>query len=303
MESIACTIKQAVLKNKKKLKILHFIKNQTLISLGHICVFWQILFFYTPIIFLIYKGFKGIFLSHIDLAIVDFLKIEYAFICLNSIKLCLITTLSTLILGFTIAYILAFHIKKYKNFILLLIIIPFWTNFALHMYSWFYILQPSGPLNSLLKSLNLISNPINLVNSKFSVYLMMCYYYLPFMVISIYTSFEQFDFKLIEASKNLGAKSITTFFKILLPLNMKGIQTGIFLVLIPSFGEFIIPEMMGGDKTYFIGNIIALYVLNNKTQYEGIILTFLSLTLILIIAHLINKMLKKISLLISGESI
>tara|TARA_A100001015_G_C14904293_1_gene677655 strand:- start:376 stop:747 length:372 start_codon:yes stop_codon:yes gene_type:complete len=123
------------------------------------------------------------------------------------------------------------------------------------------------------------------------------------MVISIYTSFEQFDFKLIEASKNLGAKSITTFFKILLPLNMKGIQTGIFLVLIPSFGEFIIPEMMGGDKTYFIGNIIALYVLNNKTQYEGIILTFLSLTLILIIAHLINKMLKKISLLISGESI
>lgn len=297
MQNITYKSNQSTLKIKiKKPAFSSFLKKQLLISIGHICVFWQILFFYCPIILLICKGLIALSSDELKLNVIDLLKIEYVHIYLNSIALSLTTTLLTLIIGFCIAYTLVFHIKKYKNIILLLIFIPFWTNFALHMYSWFYILQPEGPLNTLLLNIKLISNPLNLVNSKFSVYLMMCYYYLPFMLISIYTSLERFDYTLIEASKNLGAKGITTFFKILLPLNMKGIKTGIFLVLIPSFGEFIIPEMMGGNTTSFIGSVISLFVMGDKTQHEGLMLTFFSLVIILSIAFLINYVLKRSSL-------
>jgi spermidine/putrescine transport system permease protein len=293
---------QAHTRKRAKPPLAHFFKKQINKSLGHLCVFWQILFFYLPLSVLVIRGAVGVFSSTNKSIVSSFFTLEYAHILLNSLFLSLTTTLVTLALGLCIAYTLAFHVKRFKKLLLLLIIIPFWTNFALHMYSWFYILQPDGPLNTLLINLHIISTPLNLTSSSFSVYLMMCYFYLPFMLICIYSSFQRFDYSLIEASKNLGAKASSTFFKILLPLNMKGIRTGIFLVLIPSFGEFIIPEMMGGDTTSYIGNVITLFALGDKTQLEGIILTFFSLVVILTIAHLINIALKKVSRLISRRS-
>ena len=294
MQRIHARIRNYSQENRAKKKFfIHFCKEQSKKSLGYLCIFWQIIFFYIPITMLIFRGINGLTLGGNKEIISTFLHYQYLYILCNSILLSAITTMATLLLGFCIAYTLAFHTKKCKKLLLMLIIIPFWTNFALHMYSWFYILQPEGPLNSALLYLHIINKPLNLTNSSFSVYLMMIYYYLPFMLISLYSSFERFDYSLIEASKNLGAKSSTTLFNVLLPLNMKGIRTGIYLVLIPSFGEFIIPEMMGGDKTTYIGNVITTFALGDKTEPESIILTLLSLIAILCIVMLVNKILRK----------
>ena len=149
------------------------------------------------------------------------------------------------LIAYPLAYFIAFRGKKYKNGLLFLLLIPFWTNFLLHVYAWFYVLEKHGFFNNILLQAGVISEPLLLLNSPFAIMIMMVYYYLPFMVLPIYSSLERFNSSLIEASFDLGATWFQTFRRIILPLTMRGIRAGFFLVYIPSFGEFAIPVAHG----------------------------------------------------------
>lgn len=242
---------------------------------------WQVLFFYLPLVFIVISSFiklseTGTFEGFTLDLITHFFTRVYLKVIASSLLLALSTALLCLIVAFPLAYFMAFRGKKFKNMLLFLLLIPFWTNFLLHVYSWFYVLDNQGFVNTLLLKFHLIEQPLRLINSLFSIMVMMVYYYLPFMVLPLYSSLERFNTSLIEASFDLGATWFQTFRRILLPLSMGGIRAGFFLVYIPAFGEFAIPELMGGDKIMFVGNVVSQYILAEGTGSLGAAFTVIS---------------------------
>ena len=199
-----------------------------------------------------------------------------------------------LAVGYPLAYFIAFAGQKFKSILLFLLIVPFWTNFLLHVYAWFFVLEKEGFLNNLLRGLGLIQEPIHFLNTMFATMIMMVYYYLPFMVLPLYSALERFDYRLIEASLDLGASSMQTFRRILLPLTLRGVRAGFFLVFIPSFGEFAIPELMGGDKRMFVGSVVSHYILGEETGSLGAAFTVVSCLILLISAIILYWLIGKL---------
>jgi spermidine/putrescine transport system permease protein len=262
---------------------------------------WQALFFYIPLLFIVFSSIvkvteagviTGVTLEKLRL----FFTPIYLRVISSSLLLALGNALICLLIAYPLAYFLAFTGKRFKNLLLFLLIVPFWTNFLLHVYAWFFVLEREGFLNNLLRAIGVIQDPLHLLNSLFATMIMMVYYYLPFMVLPIYSSLERFDVRLIEASLDLGAGWFQTFRRILLPLTLRGVRSGFFLVYIPSFGEFAIPELMGGDKQMFVGSVVAHYILGEETGSLGAAFTVVSCIALLISAVLlyllINRLLK-----------
>lgn len=258
--------------------------------IGIPAVVWQISFFYIPLLFVVFSSLiRHSFDKNISFTLDNFLylgKWFYLQVILNSFILAIIVACICILLAYPFSYFVTFHAKRFKNLYLFFLIVPFWTNFLLHVYAWFYVLEKNGVVNHLLQSLGIIKTPIPFLNSPFAIILMMVYYYLPFTVIPIYSALERFDRKLLEASLNLGASFNKTFLKILFPITMPGVRTAFFLAFIPSFGEFIIPELMGGDKTYFVGNALTLFVLGEGTEGLAAAFTIMSTIALLLGAGL-----------------
>ena len=260
---------------------------------------WQSLFFYLPLLILMVtsimkfseKGnFEGFSLS----TITPFFNKTYLKVIGFSLTLALSNAIFCLLIGFPFAYTLAFKINKYKNLFLFLLMVPFWTNFLLHVYAWFYVLEKGGIINTFLQKLGLINDPKSMLNNGYAIMIMMVYYYLPFFIIPIYTTLERFDKKLIEASSDLGASWYETFRNILLPLSKNGLRSGFFLVFIPSFGEFAIPELMGGDKYMFAGSVISHFILGDQTGSLGAAFALVSSLTLLIVSLLLYKAFDKL---------
>jgi spermidine/putrescine transport system permease protein len=250
-------------------------------SIGVPALIWQTLFFYLPLLLMIVSSFlqvsdtgkiQGVTLRSLSL----FFSATYMKVIFSSLLLAISNGCICLLLAYPLAYFLAFRGKRFRDICLFLLLIPFWTNFLLHVYAWFYVLEKQGFLNNLLTTLGWIDSPILFLNSLFSIMVMMVYYYLPFMVLPIYSSLERFNPSLIEASYDLGASWWQTFRRILLPLSMRGVRAGFLLVYIPSFGEFAIPELMGGDKEMFVGNVVSQYILAEGTGSLGSAFTVIS---------------------------
>jgi spermidine/putrescine transport system permease protein len=270
-------------------------------SIGMPALVWQIIFFYIPLFFIFVSSFvklseKGNFDGLTLQKIMVFLTPAYFGIIFSSLALAFSNAILCLLIAYPLAYFMAFRGKKFKNLLLFLLIVPFWTNFLLHVYAWFYVLEREGFINNILLFLGFINEPLHFLNSIFAIMIMMVYYYLPFMVLPIYASLERFDYRLIEASYDLGASWSQTFRRIMLPLTLSGIRAGFFLVYIPSFGEFAIPELMGGDKQMFVGSVVSHYILGDETGSLGAAFTVISCLVLFLSAAffyiLINKILK-----------
>ncbi len=242
-------------------------------SIGIPAILWQVLFFYIPLILIVVTSFVHFtpagFLELTFSKISHFLTPLYLRVIGLSFLLALSNTILCFLIAYPLAYFIAFRGKRFKNGLLFLLLIPFWTNFLLHVYAWFYVLEKHGFVNNILRQLGIIDQPLVILNTSFAIMIMMVYYYLPFMVLPIYTSLERFNHSLIEASFDLGASWLQTFRRIILPLTMRGIRAGFFLVYIPSFGEFAIPSLMGGDKHMFVGNVVSEYILAEGTGSLG----------------------------------
>lgn len=249
---------------------------------------WLLLFFYIPLFFIIGMSFisstNGYFINFEYFS--SLLKPVYALIIKRSLVLALVTSVICLVIAYPVAYFIALRARKIKNMLLFLLILPFATNLLVHVYAWFFVLERSGLINNFLLKLGIINQALPLLNTPFAVYLVMVYCYLPFMILPIYSILEKFDVRLIEASLDLGASRLTTFIKVILPLSLPGISTGFFLVFIPSFGEFVIPGLMGGAKYFFVGSLISHYFLIMRDLNTGAAFTFVSNTVLLIVALL-----------------
>jgi len=279
--------------------ILKSPKNEFHFAIGVPALIWQGLFFYLPLILITFSSFiklseLGAFEGFTIDNITMFLTPTYCKVILASLILALSNAVICFLIAFPLAYFLAFTGRKYKNIFLFFLIVPFWTNFLLHIYAWFYVLENHGFINTLLLKLGMIKEPLRILNSLFAIMIMMIYYYLPFMVLPIYSSLERFNYHLLEASYDLGGNFVATFKKILLPLTSRGILAGFFLVFIPSFGEFAIPELMGGDKKMFVGTVVSQYILAEGTGSLGAAFTLLSGVVLLISVLILYKILKKI---------
>ena len=206
----------------------------------------------------------------------------YVKILWRSLGMALFTTIFCLLCGYPFAYFIAFAPARLKNLLLILLIIPFWTNFLIRTYAWIVILQEEGLINSLLLSIGVIRQPLNLLYTPTSVMLGMVYGYLPFMVLPLYSSLEKLQPALLEASMDLGANRLKTFLHVTLPLTAPGIAAGIVLVFIPTIGEFIIPDILGGAKTVLIGNLITNQFLTARDWPFGAAITFIVVLFVLV---------------------
>lgn len=217
----------------------------------------------------------------------SFLKILW-----DSIWLALMSTLFCLLVGYPFAYRNARSKAKIKPWLLLLIIIPFWTNSLIRTYALVLILKANGLLSSVLIWLGIINEPISFMYSDFAVFIGITYTFLPFMVLPLYTTIEKLDPRLLDAAKDLGAGGFRAFWYITLPLTLPGIVAGSMFVFLPSLGAFYIPEILGGSKDILVGTFIKNQFFVNRDWPLGAasstILTIL-LFILLILHHITTQ--------------
>lgn len=258
---------------------------------GVLALVWQVLFFYVPLAFLLSTSFvmfmPSSHTSYFTLShYVALLDPVYGIIFLRSLLLALGTVSATFIISYPVAYYLALRVQRLKTLWFALLIVPFWTNLLLLVYSWYFLLENDGLINSVLLTIGLISQPLRMMNTPFAVYCGMIYCYLPFMLLPLYTSLEKIDQRLLEASSDLGATSWQTFKNVVLPLTAPGIKTGVLLVFIPSFGEFVVPGLLGGDKNMYVGSVITHYFLSVRNVSQGSAFTCVSVLVLLMLLGL-----------------
>ena len=183
---------------------------------------------------------------------------------LTSLRIALIGTALTLLVGYPLALAMARSPRHLRPVFLALIILPFWTSFLIRVYAWIAILKQEGLLNQALLGLGLISAPLDILNTEAAVQIGIVYTYLPFMVLPLYAVLERQDESLLEAAADLGAPPSTCFWRITLPLSLPGIIGGCLLVFIPVMGEFIIPDLLGGSNTLMLGRLVWTEFFSNR---------------------------------------
>ncbi|MFI6500880.1 ABC transporter permease [Nonomuraea typhae] len=206
----------------------------------------------------------------------------YLSVVLNSLKIAGITTLIALLIGYPTAYFIAQLPRTWKTIALVAIVLPFWTNFIIRVYAWIMLLSGPGIVNSVL------GTELELLYKDGAVVTGLLYSYLPLMVLPLYATIEKLDPQLREASANLGASAFTTFRKVTLPLTVPGVLTGCMFVFVPSFGNFVIPEMLGGGKSIMVGNLIRTEFLKARDWPFGSTLA-LALIAVLIVLLMIQS--------------
>tara|TARA_B110000090_G_scaffold81871_1_gene93157 strand:+ start:2245 stop:3114 length:870 start_codon:yes stop_codon:yes gene_type:complete len=185
----------------------------------------------------------------------------------NTMTIAPLGTLLCLLVAYPLAYYLALRVsKKFKMILLVLVIVPFWTSLLVRTYAWIFILGGRG-IPTLLEFIGF--EDVSLINTQGAVLIGIVYGYLPLMVFPIFVSLEKLDRRLLEASNDLGASPLKTFWQVTLPLSMPGIATGCMLVFILLMGEFLIPAFLGGGKVYFIGNALVDLFLQSRNWPFG----------------------------------
>jgi spermidine/putrescine transport system permease protein len=193
----------------------------------------------------------------------------YAEIFLRSVRLALTNVLITLVICYPAALWVSGLSQRWRTLVVFLIALPFFVSLVVRLFAWVLILRPSGFLNSSLLGLGIISEPIDIIFTETAVLIGMAYVLLPFMFLPIYASVEKLDRTLIEASSDLGGSPRQTFLRVTLPLTLPGIAAGAVLVFIPSLGNFIVPDILGGAKVLMIGNLVEQQFLSARNWPFG----------------------------------
>ncbi len=240
---------------------------------------WQLIFIYAPLMLMIGLSFKSFSFEYVT----SFLNREYLLILLRSLVLGAGTATFALLLGYPVAYWIALCAGRFKSFCLFLLFLPFLTNILLHIYAWMLLLSRTGFLNQILQLLHVTVGPIHFLNSAGAVFVVMVYCYVPFVILPIYSDLEKFDVRMIEASADLGASPFQTFWRVIFPLSLPGVRSGLFLVLVPAFSEFIVPELIGGDRMVFAGGVVAHFTLHGEMIAYSAAFTLLAALLLIIV--------------------
>lgn len=209
----------------------------------------------------------------------------YLDVVIGSLKIAAVTTVIALLFGYPTAYLIAQLPRKWKTIALVAIVLPFWTNFIIRVYAWIILLSGPGLVNSGLKVFGI--EPLELLYNEGAIVAGLVYSYLPLMVLPLFAAIEKLDPQLREASANLGASGLTTFRKVTLPLTVPGVLTGSLFVFVPSFGNFVIPELLGGSKSLMVGNLIRQQFLSARDWPFGstLALALIAVLLVLLVAQ------------------
>jgi len=199
---------------------------------------------------------------------------------LSSIKVAFISTCCCLLVAYPMAYGIARSSARWRNVMLLLVVLPFWTSFLVRVYAWIGLLRNNGLINNALMGLGVIHEPLVMMQTDFAMYIGIIYSYLPFMILPLYSNLEKHDLTLLEAAVNLGATPFKAFLQITLPLSLPGIIAGSMLVFIPAVGEFVIPRLLGGNETLMIGRVLWDEFFNNRNWPEA---SAVAMTLLLVL--------------------
>ena len=206
----------------------------------------------------------------------------YVKIFVRSVWIATANTVLCLVFGYPFAYYIARRPKRWRNMLMLLVMLPFWTNFLVRTYAWMIILRDSGLINSLLMLTGIITEPLPLLFNQNAVIVGLFYGYLPFMVLPLYASIEKVDFSLVEAAQDLGANALTAFRRVVLPLTVPGIVAGAIITFIPSLGAYVTPDLLGGAKAMMIGNLLQQQFLEVRDWPFGSAVGFILMVTVLL---------------------
>ena len=204
----------------------------------------------------------------------------YAKAFLSSVKVAAVSTLFCLLIGYPMAYAIARAEANWRNTLLLLVILPFWTSFLLRVYAWIGLLSNQGVINQLLVAMGF--EPIVMLQTDFAMYIGIVYSYLPFMILPLYSNLEKHDQTLLEAAVDLGCRPFKAFLTITFPLSLPGVIAGSMLVFIPAVGEFVVPRLLGGTDSLMIGRVLwDEYFLNRNWPVASSVAIALLLVLVI----------------------
>jgi spermidine/putrescine transport system permease protein len=242
-------------------------------------VFWLCLFFVIPTLFVFAIAFRpsnpygGISAGWTLDNLRHLADPNYLVVAWRTVWISVLTTVICIFLAVPAGYYLARISSKWRNLFLMLIIIPFWTNFLIRIFAWKSLLHPEGLIKRLLVFLGLVSPQASLLYNPGAVVLVSVYTFLPFTILPIYAAAEKFDFELLEAARDLGARPFQAFRKIFIPGIRTGLVTAILFVLIPALGSYVIPDIVGGPTSEMIGNKIAQRVFVDRNLPQASVLS------------------------------
>jgi spermidine/putrescine transport system permease protein len=249
---------------------------------------WMLFFFALPLLVVVAYSFMTpdrLVQAKLPFTLDNYERIAratYLSVLWRSVYVALISTVVCALIGYPLAFFIATRPKAVRNIFLLLIVIPFWTNFLVRTYAWLFIMGANGPINALVvEYLRLTATPLEMINTPGAVLVGLIYGELPFMVLPIYSSVEKFNFRLAEAAHDLGANDWQVFWRVVLPQTLPGLIAGCILVFIPSIGAFVTPDLLGGAGALMIGSQINDAVRSTTQKPFG---AALSLVLMAIVA-------------------
>ena len=250
---------------------------------------WMTLFTVVPLLIVVYYAFtdgNGAFTME-NLASIS----GYGSVFARSLLLALIATVICLVLAFPIGYFLSRLRVNKQHIMLMLVMLPMWMNFLLRTYAWMGLLSVNGPVNAILGFFGL--GPYNMLNTSGAVVLGMVYNYVPYMILPLYTSMTKIDQSLVEAAQDLGASTTKTLVRVLIPMSVPGISTGITMVFVPAVSTFVITKLLGGGKKMLIGDVIEMMFAGSGRNYNvGAALSLVLMVLMLLcmaLMHLVDK--------------
>jgi len=261
-------------------------------------VIWMALFVVAPIIMVVIYAFSS---ADGGFTLANFSKIgTYAVVFGRSFKLALIATAICLLIGYPVSYMMSKEGPRFQRIAMVLIMLPMWMNFLLRTYSWMSILENNGLLNQLFQKIGLISlyNSIfgtnieyfHMINTAGAVVLGMVYNYLPFMILPIYSVIVKLDNSLIEAARDLGANSLNVFRRVILPLSLPGVLSGITMVFVPSVSTFAISKMLGGGTEILLGDLIEQQFLGGAYNPQvGAAISLVMMVIVVICMAVMNR--------------
>jgi len=251
-------------------------------------VLWALFFSFVPIVIIAVYSFcsRSAYGNIIyEFTLENYKKILdpiYLKVFRRSIKLEPQSTILCLILGYPMAMIIAQSKVKRRNLMVMLFVLPLWTNFLLRTYAWMVLLRDQGVINQFLMAIGIIDEPIKLLYNNNAVLLGMIYNFLPFMVLPIYSVLSKIDNSLVEAAQDLGAHPVSVFRKVIFPLSMPGVISGSIMVFMPAVSTFVISDLLGGGQTVLLGNLIQNQFLVARNWQFGSAISMIMIILILL---------------------
>lgn len=256
-------------------------------------IMWITLFLVVPMLLIVYYAFSSPDMNEvvqIKFTLDHFKKFfdpVFVAVLIQSLKIAGITTVISLLIGYPLAFMISRLKERMQTLMILLITIPMWINMLIRTYAWISLLSDVGLINTFLAKFGL--GPVKMLYTDFAVILGMVYNFLPFMILQIYTVLNRMDESLIEASYDLGANRVETFFRVVFPLSLSGVISGITLVFLPAVSTFVIPQFLGGGSYVLIGNLIENQFVQVGNWNFGSAVSLIMAVIIMLSMHLAQR--------------